>query len=209
MKIINIVGVSILGITLFSCSIVTNGATNKKSSATSALGKIINTVENKGLIDALSSFIGSSKPTEAQLYGSWHYTKPGVAFTSKNTLAKAGGEIAASQAISKLKGYYQSAGITTNNTAIKLNSNKTFEIEIAGKSFGGTYTYHPEDCRLDLKTFLVTIPCYVNKTHHGMSFLMESKTLLTIFQMVAAISGNNTIKMIGNISKNYDGWNKE
>ena len=38
-----------------------------------------------------------------------------------------------------------------------------------------------------------------------MSFLMESKTLLTIFQMVAAISGNNTIKMIGNISKNYDG----
>ena len=38
-----------------------------------------------------------------------------------------------------------------------------------------------------------------------MSYLMESKKLLTILQTVSALSGNNTLQTVGDLSKNYDG----
>ena len=39
----------------------------------------------------------------------------------------------------------------------------------------------------------------------GMSFLMESKKLLNLFQTLAAMSGNSTLQTMGDLSKNYDG----
>ena len=38
-----------------------------------------------------------------------------------------------------------------------------------------------------------------------MSFLLESKKLLTLFQAIASISGDSKLETIGKISKNYDG----
>lgn len=35
--------------------------------------------------------------------------------------------------------------------------------------------------------------------------LFESKKVLTLFQTMAAVSGNRTAQVVGDISKNYDG----
>ena len=82
---------------------------------------------------------------------------------------------------------------------------QTFTIQLAGKTFQGSYIYHADECKLDLQTFLITLPCYVKRTPKGMSFLMESKKLLTLFQAIASISGNSKLETVGKISKNYDG----
>ena len=50
-----------------------------------------------GIGNVLTSVLGLDKVTEAGLVGSWRYVNPGVAFTSSNVLAKAGGEVVAQQ----------------------------------------------------------------------------------------------------------------
>ena len=47
--------------------------------------------------NVLSSVLGIDRITQKNLIGTWKYKGPGCAFTSENTLAKAGGEIAATQ----------------------------------------------------------------------------------------------------------------
>jgi len=62
-----------------------------------------------------------------------------------------------------------------------------------------------EDQKLVLKTLLFSLNVYAKKTTGGMSFLMESKKLLNLFQTLAAMSGNSTLQTMGDLSKNYDG----
>ena len=38
-----------------------------------------------------------------------------------------------------------------------------------------------------------------------MSFLLESKKLLSVLQTVSALSGNSTLQTVGELSRNYDG----
>lgn len=83
---------------LMSCGSLQTNTTQTQKKETSTFGQILSAVTNgDALGNAFNSVIGLDKPTEAQLYGSWHYTQPGVAFTSKNALAKAGGEVAATK----------------------------------------------------------------------------------------------------------------
>ena len=42
-------------------------------------------------------------------------------------------------------------------------------------------------------------------TTDDISVLFESKKVLTLFQTMAAVSGNSTAQVVGDISKNYDG----
>ena len=56
-----------------------------------------------------------------------------------------------------------------------------------------------------MKTMLFTPSPYVKRTTAGMSMTLESKKLLTALQTIAAVSGNNTLQGIGQISTNFDG----
>lgn len=80
-----------------------------------------------------------------------------------------------------------------------------FSGQIAGKSISGSYTLNEKDGQITLKTFLFSINGYTKREISGISLLFESKKLLTIFQTLAALSGNQTMEGIGEISKNYDG----
>jgi hypothetical protein len=155
--------------------------------------------------NVLSSVIGLDKPTQADLIGTWRYRQPGVAFTSENLLAKAGGEVAATTAKEKLQTYYNSLGIKSSNTVLQFTQDGQFAGKIDGKSISGTYTYDPNECKLTLKTLLFSLPAYAKKTTGGMSILFESKKLLNVLQTISAISGNTTLSTIGDLSKNYDG----
>ncbi|MBR5062935.1 MAG: DUF4923 family protein [Prevotella sp.] len=170
------------------------------------LGSILGAVTNGQTIgNVLTSVIGLDKPTQAELIGTWNYAQPGVAFTSENLLAKAGGEVAATTAREKLATYYNSLGISKSNTFLQFNQDGSFAGKVDGKSISGTYTYDESTCQITLKTLLFTIPAYAKKTSVGLSVLFESKKLLNILQTIAAISGNSTLSTIGEISQNYDG----
>ena len=159
----------------------------------------------QSLGNILISVIGLDKPSQAELIGTWHYTQPGVAFTSENLLARAGGEVAAAKIREELNTYYKQFGVSSSNTVIQFNQDNTFSGKILGKSISGTYTYDQQTCQITLKTLLFTMPAYTKRTVNGMSVLFESKKLLTVLQTVAAISGNATLQTIGDLSTNYNG----
>ncbi len=193
------------GVMLSSCGTLGN-TTSSSSSATSVLGSILSSAASgQNLGNTLSSILGTDKPSESDLVGTWKYRQPGVAFTSSNLLAKAGGETVATQIKEKLSDSYTKVGLKSSNTYLTFNSDKTFSGKIDGKSISGQWTYTEADQKLVLKTLLLTLNVYAKKTTGGMSFLMESKKLLTLLQTVASLSGNSTLQTVGDLSKNYDG----
>ena len=158
-----------------------------------------------GVVNAITSVIGLDKISAQNLIGTWRYDAPGCAFTSKNLLAKAGGEVAAVQIEEKLAPYYQQVGISSSNTYITFNQDGTFSSKIVGTNFSGTYTFNEADQQIKLKGLLLSINCYAKRELNGISILFEGKKLLNVLQTMAALSGRTDLQTIGELSKQYEG----
>ena len=169
-------------------------------------GTLLQTIGSGGtLANAFTSVIGLDKVNESGLIGTWNYEGPGCAFTSKNLLAKAGGEVAATKIEQELAPYFTKVGINSSNTSIVFNEDKTFKVTIAGKSFGGTWTLDEATAKVTLKSLLLNVNCYAKREYGGIALLFESKKLLTVIQFLASMSGDSTVQKVGELSKNYDG----
>lgn len=187
----------ILGFAAFAC--LTMASCGNMSQV---LGAMTN---GTGVVNAISSVIGLDKVKAQNLIATWKYSGPGCAFTSKNLLAKAGGEVAAVQIEQKLLPYYQQVKISESNTYITFNENGTFSSKIAGTPFSGNYTFDEASQKITLKGLLLSVSCYAKKEANGISILFEAKKLLTVLQTMSAMSGNKDLQTIGDLSKNYDG----
>ena len=169
-------------------------------------GTLLQTMGSGGTVaNIFTSVIGMDKVTEKGLIGTWHYDSPGVAFTSENLLAKAGGEVAATKIEQETAPYFQKAGITAQNTVVVFNEDKTFKATIAGKSWSGTWTFEESTAKVTLKGLLLSVNCYAKREYGGIALLFESKKLLTVLQVLATMSGNETAQKVSDLSKNYDG----
>ncbi len=170
------------------------------------MGQVLSAMTNgTGVINAITSVIGLDKVTAEGLIGTWQYKGPGCAFTSKNLLAKAGGEVAAVQIEEKLLPYYQKVGISANNTMIAFNQDGTFSLKICGTPISGRYTFDEATQKITLKGLLLSVNCYTKREMNGISILFEGKKLLSLLQTLATLSGNQNIETISEISKKYDG----
>ena len=187
----------------------TSAGTNTSTSSSSVgsiLGSILGSATSGETIgNVLSSVIGLDKLTNKSLVGTWKYDGPGCAFTSENALAKAGGEVVATQVEQKLKTEYDKLGFTKNNTYITFNEDKTFSAQVDGKALSGKWTFDESTQALKLSGLILNLNGYATRNGSGISILFESKKVLTLLQTVAALSGNSTLSTIGDISKNYDG----
>ena len=152
----------------------------------------------------LNMVIGYIKIDQRELYGTWQYTAPGCAFTSEQLLAKAGGAVAAGQVKEKLAPIYSSVGISGNNTYFVFTQDGKFQAKVNGIPLSGTYTYDKENCAIKMQS-LLTVTGYLTRTTSGMALTFESKKLLSVLQAVTALSGNSTIKTVGDLSKEFDG----
>ena len=169
-------------------------------------GTLLQTVASGGtLANAFSSVIGLDKVTKDGMVGTWHYDSPGCAFTSENLLAKAGGEVAATKIEQEMAPYFQKVGITAQNTYTTFNEDGTFTAAVAGKKFSGTWTLDEATAKVTMKTLLLSINCYAKREYGGIALLFESKKLLTVLQVLATMSGNETAQKVSDLSKNYDG----
>ena len=173
---------------------------------TTGTGNVLGAMTNGEAIgNVLGSVIGLDKLSQNQLYGTWKYDGPGCAFTSGSALAKAGGEVVATQIEQKLESEYAKLGLKASNTYITFNEDGTFASKIGGKSFNGNYTYDAQTGSVMLKGLLLSLNGYVTRNGSGISVLFESKKLLSLIQTLSALSGNATLGTISDISKNYDG----
>ncbi len=187
--------------------LMTGGSTTTTSAGNgSLLGGLLGALTNgEALGNVITSVIGLDKVTAAQLVGTWSYDGPGCAFTSENLLARAGGEVAATQIEEKMKTVYDKVGFSRSNTAIAFAQDGTFQAVIAGKNWNGTWAFNEQTDQLQLKGLVLTINGYAKRNGTGISILFESKKLLTIIQTMAALSGNANLQTIGDLSKSYDG----
>ena len=199
-----ILGVFSATLVLTSCGGLGGNATSNGSNAG---GNIFGSGVGETIGNVISSVIGgASKLSEEKLYGTWRYDGPGCAFTSESVLARMGGEVAASKVEEKLATEYNKLGFTASNTQLTFDKNGKFSAKIKGKTWNGTYTYDASDSSLELKGLLLNLKGYVVRNGaSGISLLFESKKVLTLFQTLAAASGNSTASVLGDISKNYEG----
>jgi len=169
-------------------------------------GTLLQTVGSGGtLANAFTSVIGLDKLSKQGLVGSWHYNGPGCAFTSENLLAKAGGEVAATKIEQELTPYFEKTGLSAQNTYVTFNEDGSFAASVAGKTFSGTWTFEEQTAKVTMKTLLLNINCYAKREYGGIALLFESKKLLNVLQIMAAMSGDATVQKVGELSKNYDG----
>ena len=184
----------------------TNGGTTTTSSEGSgSLGGILDILGNPNTIgNVISSVIGTNKLTQAQLIGKWNYYGPGVAFTSEKALANAGGEVVAAQIKEKLLPTYKALGLAASNTVFTYNEDKTFSANIKGIPLSGTYSYDENSGKITYKTLLLSFNGYAKRNANGIAILFEAKQLLKVLQTITALSGNQTLEVIGEVSKQYD-----
>ena len=176
------------------------------SCSSGTLQSVLGTLGSGGTIaNAFTSVIGLDKITKSGLTGTWKYDGPGCAFTSKNLLAKAGGEVAATKVEQELKPYFDKTGLSSSNTSITFNDDGTFKATVAGSSFSGQWTLNEDDAKVTLKTMLLSFNCYAKREYGGIALLFESKKLLTVLQTLATLSGNDTAQKVAELSKNYEG----
>lgn len=175
----------------------TDANTSATTSSSTSTGNVLGNI--------FSSVIGLDKLTQKSIIKTWKYNGPGVAFTSENLLAKAGGEIAASKIEESLSEHYNKLGISASNTYIEFKEDGTFAAKIKGKSWNGTYTFSESNGQLQLHGLLLNLNGYLKKETNGISLLFESKKLLTLIQTMSAFSGSQQASAIGEIAKNYDG----
>lgn len=170
------------------------------------LGGVLGTLGSQNTIDGLLGLvIGSVKVDERELYGSWYYTEPACAFTSEKLLAKAGGAIAAENCKEKLLPVYNTVGINSQNTQFQFTQDHQFAGKIKGIPLSGSYTYDPSTGTIKLQTMLFSTNAYITRTAHGLGLTFESKNLLKVLQVAAALSGNSALGTVGELSKQFDG----
>lgn len=156
----------------------------------------------------LNNVIGSATFSQADLCAhTWKYSKPGCAFTSKNLLAKAGGEIAASKVEEDLSKYYSKFGFSKSNTYFTFKTDGTFAAKIDGKSWNGTYTFDEKTHAIQLKGLLLSASGFATRTANGISLLFEQKKLLTLVKTLSKLNltGSTTMSAVSSIVDNYDG----
>lgn len=175
----------------------TDANTSATTSSSTSTGNVLGNI--------FSSVIGLDKLTQKSIIKTWKYNGPGVAFTSENLLAKAGGEIAANKIEESLSEHYNKLGMSASNTYIEFKEDGTFAAKIKGKSWNGTYTFSESDGQIQLHGLLLNMNGYLKKEANGISLLFESKKLLTLIQTMSALSGSQQASAISEIAKNYDG----
>ena len=185
----------------------TMGQAGSGSSTTgSVIGAVLTDVLQGGTLgNVITSVIGAQKVTAADLVGSWKYSGPGCAFTSEKLLAQAGGEVVAGQIKAKVLPYYQQIGISAQNTTITINQDGTYSATFRGTPMNGKWTYDEANCRMNLQGLLLSLNCYAKRNVNGIALLFDASKLLTLLQTAAAMSGNQNIQTVGEISKSYDG----
>ena len=83
-----------VGTSTGSSSASSSNSSASASNGGSVLGSIIGSAANgETLGNVITSVLGIDKLSQKSLVGTWKYKGPGCAFTSNNTLAKAGGEV--------------------------------------------------------------------------------------------------------------------
>ena len=172
----------------------TAGTTSTTSSSNDVLGSVLGAVLSNVLFGGQSGILGS-----------WNYVAPSTAFTSEQTLTKAGGNAAIANINSSLASSFNSIGINSSNTSFSFLAGNKFSAKVNGIPFSGTYAYNAQNGEISLKTSTETIKGNVIKTQKGMGLMFNATQMANILQKEGKVSNTTAVQAVSKLAKSTNG----
>ena len=159
--------------------------------------------------DILSK-LGSGKVTIADIEGNWDYVEPAVEFKSDNLLKKAGGSVASTTVVNKLRPYYKTIGIDKMTLAVDSAGN--FKMTVKKIPLSGEITTGSSDKEFIFnfkamgKISTGKLNAYISKTATGqIKITFDISRLIDLVETIASVTGNSSAKSISSLLTSYDG----
>lgn len=176
-----------------------------------------NTASAQSVSDILSKLgtvannvLGSGKITIDDLEGNWTYVEPAVEFKSDNLLKKAGGSVASTTIVDKLRPYYSTVGL--DNMTLAVDSAATFKMALKKISFSGEIVRGENDGEFVFKFKAIgkisagSLNAYISKTATGqIKVTFDVSKLISLVNTIASVTGNSSMKSVSSILNSYDG----
>lgn len=157
-----------------------------------------------------NNVLGSGKVTIADLEGNWTYVEPAVEFKSDNLLKKAGGSVASTTIVDKLRPYYSTVGL--DNMTLAVDSAATFKMALKKISFSGEIVRGENDGEFVFKFKAIgkisagSLNAYISKTATGqIKVTFDVSKLISLVNTIASVTGNSSMKSVSSILNSYDG----
>ena len=179
---------------LSSCMTTGMGTTSNTGSSSDMLGSVLGAVLSNVLFGDQSGMLGS-----------WNYLAPSTAFTSAQTLTKAGGNAAIANINSSLASNFNSIGINSSNTSFSFLAGNKFSAKVNGIPFSGTYAYNAQNGEISLKTSTETIKGNVIKTQKGMGLMFDATQMANILQKEGKVSNTTAVQAVSKLAKSTNG----
>lgn len=155
-----------------------------------------------GLSTIFNSALGATKD---RIVGTWTYTEPAVVFSSNNVLQNIGGKVASSAIEKQLQQQFEKAGIRKGSMKMTFDKDGNFTQTLGGKTMSGTYTV--EDTKIVL-SYAGDIKQLVGTTQldgNDLLIVMDASKLLKYANTIGTLTGNTTLKSLGNLLGSYNG----
>ena len=179
---------------LSSCMTTGMGTTSTTNSSNDVLTNVLGAVLSNVLFGGQSGILGS-----------WSYNAPSTAFTTENTLTKAGGNATVANMNSSLASNYNSIGINRSNTSFSFLAGNKFSAKVNGIPFSGTYVYNQQNGDITLKTATETLKGNVIRTQRGMGLMFDSTQMVNLLQKEGKVSNTAAVQAVGKLAKSADG----
>jgi hypothetical protein len=183
--------------TLMLSSCMTPGmgtTTSTPTSSSDVLGSVLGAVLSNVLFGGQSGILGN-----------WNYTAPSTAFTSEQTLTRAGGTAAVANINSSLASSYNSIGINSSNTSFSFLAGNKFSAKVNGIPFSGTYVYNAQNGEISLKTATETLKGNVIKTQKGMGLMFDATQMVNLLQKEGKVSNAAAVQAVSKLAKSANG----
>lgn len=174
------------------------GTNTGYGTGTGVLGNVLGSILGNVLLGGYG-FDASS------LAGNWAYNGASAAFTNQNTLNKAGGVTAANNLIQSLAPNFQAAGITKRNTSFNFGTDNTFNAQVNGIPFNGTYTFNQTNGEIALKTAAQTLKGNVMKTNKGIALMFDANQMTTLLQKVGKVNNATAVAAVKQLAQSQNG----
>lgn len=157
--------------------------------------------------DVLQQTVGGQTLSEQAVIGQWQYASPYCRLESDDLLAKAGGQVAASQVESRLESVYRALGMEQFSCSFAAEGKCSFGYK--GKEVAGTYTLDTDSgmMTITLSKTPATIRAQVSVSGNTLSMAFEADRLISALKSLTDLAAgiSSQAELIGSLVESYDG----
>lgn len=135
--------------------------------------------------------------------GEWQYDKPYVHADGASVMGKLGKPIAKSKIKKNLGKAYKKMKINKRWNSMMLTEDGEWKMKVLGLSFGGSYTYDPEQEQLTLRWHGIPLKSHTHRDGNKLYIAFDMDRLLVVLSFVSGMSSSETLKSLSFLSRNF------